>query len=515
MSNDIQPARLTPRPIFWPVLLVPAAVQFVLHILTNGSYGIFRDEYYYLACAERLAWGYVDQPPFSIWVLAGWTAIFGDSVHAIRILPAVCGAGLVVLTGAIAARFGGGRWAQAFAGVGAGIGAAGLVIAGFYSMNCFDLVLWAAAFYLLVVIAGTGDGRWWPWFGLVVGIGLFNKIGLIVFGTAVVAGLLLTEHRRQLADRRLYVGGALAVAYLVPYALWNLAAGWPTREFISNAKQLKITAASPLEFLSENILQANPANLVLWLPGLLWLLLARRARAHRIIGLVCVVVWVLLVIQMSKPNYFTSAIPVMLAAGAAAFEGWTESGRWRWARWVMAANLAIGLAVFLPIGLPVLTPPALADYQARLGIAPRPAEVSHVSTLPQYFSDRFGWQELARTVDEVYEGLDADARRRTVVVGSNYGHAGAMEYWSDKYDLPPVYSSHNNYWFWGPPSEPDIEVVIATGVPRERLLEYFEEVEVVAYSEEQWALESNISVSVCRRPKRSFAEIWLEVKSFL
>ena len=90
-----------------------------------------------------------------------------------------------------------------------------------------------------------------------------------------------------------------------------------------------------------------------------------------------------------------------------------------------------------------------------------------------------------------------------------------MEYWSDTYDLPPVYSSHNNYWFWGPPSEPGIEVVIATGVPRERLLEYFEEVEVVAYSEEQWALESKISVSVCRRSKRSFAEIWPEIKSFL
>ena len=239
MSN----ARLTPRPIFWPVLLVPAAVQFVLHVLTNGSYGIFRDEYYYLACAERLAWGYVDQPPLSIWILAGWTAIFGDSIHAIRILPAVCGAALVVLSGAIAARLGGGRWAQAFAAVGSAIGAAGLVIAGFYSMNCFDLVLWAVAFYLLVVIAGTGDGRWWPWFGLVVGLGLFNKIGLAVLGMAVVAGLLLTEHRRQLADWRLYAGGALAAAFLAPYVLWNMASGWPTGEFISNAKQLKIVQA--------------------------------------------------------------------------------------------------------------------------------------------------------------------------------------------------------------------------------------------------------------------------------
>jgi 4-amino-4-deoxy-L-arabinose transferase-like glycosyltransferase len=508
-------ARLTPRPIFWPVLLVPAVVQFVLHVLTNGSYGIFRDEYYYLACAERLAWGYVDQPPLSIWILAGWTAVFGDSVHSIRILPAVCGAVLVVLTGMIAARLGGGRWAQAIAAVGSAIGAAGLVIAGFYSMNCFDLVLWAAAFYLLVVIAGTGDGRWWPWFGLVVGIGLFNKIGLIVLGMGLVFGLLLTKHRRHLADWRLYAGGAIALAFLAPYALWNAATGWPTREFIANAKQFKITAAAPLEFLSENILQANPATLVLWLPGLIWLLVARRARSHRMIGLVCVAIWVLLVVQKSKPYYFASVIPVMLAAGAAAIEGWTEGGRWRWARWVMAANLAVGLAIFVPMGLPVLTPAALAEYQATLGIAPRPAEVGHVSTLPQYFSDRFGWQELARTVGEVYGEIDPETRSRTVIIGSNYGHAGAMEYWSETYGLPPVYSSHNNYWLWGPPTDPDIEVVIATGVSRERLLQYFSEVEEVAHSKHQWALESNISVSVCRRPKVSFAEIWPGAKNFL
>ena len=42
-----------------------------------------------------------------------------------------------------------------------------------------------------------------------------------------------------------------------------------------------------------------------------------------------------------------------------------------------------------------------------------------------------------------------------------------------------------------------------------------EDVEEVAFSEHQWALESKISVSVCQRPKMSFAEIWPEAKNFL
>src|SRR6266436_2944228 len=46
------------------------ALTLVLHCLTNGAYGYFRDEFYYIACSEHLAAGYVDHPPLSIVLLA-------------------------------------------------------------------------------------------------------------------------------------------------------------------------------------------------------------------------------------------------------------------------------------------------------------------------------------------------------------------------------------------------------------------------------------------------------------
>ena len=168
------PATPPAQPLAWGLLLIPAVVQFLLHVFTTGHYGIFRDEYYYLACAARPDWGYVDQPALSIWILAAWKAVFGDSIHSIRILPALCGSGLIVLTGAVAAQLGGARWAQLFAGVASGIGAAGLVICGFYSMNCYDFLFWTGAYYLLIRAVRSGDGRWWPWLGLVLGLGLSN-----------------------------------------------------------------------------------------------------------------------------------------------------------------------------------------------------------------------------------------------------------------------------------------------------------------------------------------------------
>ena len=40
-----------------------AAAACVIHVLFNGRYGYFRDELYYAACGEHLAWGYVDHAP--------------------------------------------------------------------------------------------------------------------------------------------------------------------------------------------------------------------------------------------------------------------------------------------------------------------------------------------------------------------------------------------------------------------------------------------------------------------
>jgi predicted membrane-bound mannosyltransferase len=104
-----------------PILFTAAVVallaftKFAIQFATAGRYGIFRDELYYLACARHLAWGYVDHPP----LIAGITwlvgHLFGTSLYALRLLPAVAGALLVWVTAAIASELGGKRFAQCLA----------------------------------------------------------------------------------------------------------------------------------------------------------------------------------------------------------------------------------------------------------------------------------------------------------------------------------------------------------------------------------------------------------------
>ncbi len=501
------------QPIAWGLLLIPAIAQLLLHLLTNGRFGIFRDEYYYLACAARPAWGYVDQPPLSIWLLSVWKAVFGDSIHSIRVLPALCGSAMIILTGATAAQLGGGRWAQLLAGLAAAIGAAGMVICSFYSMNCYDLLFWLGAYYLLISIARTGDGKWWIWLGIVLGLGLFNKIGLFVFGLALLIGLLLTKHRQHFADRRLYLAGGIAAVFIVPYILWNAFHDWAALEFIENAKAGKIADFSPLEFLSENMLEANPVTLPLWVGGLAWLFLARRAKHFRLVALMFVATFVILIVQKSKPYYFAASFPVLMAAGGVAWEGWTNRRRWRWVRWVFAANLLAGGAVMAPIAVPLLSPEDTVAYGQRMGIVPAAQEVGHTSALPQYFSDRLGWENLAQVVSEVYQALPAEERDRCVVLGRNYGHAGSLEYWSRRYDLPSVYSTHNNYWLWGPPAGAG-EVMIVIRGNREGLERLFEEVVEGGVAESPYAMESYMTIWICRRLQQPIEDIWEDYKSF-
>src|SRR5579871_501608 len=90
-------------------VILLASIKVALHLATANRYGIFRDELYYLACADHLGWGYVDQPPLIAFVTWFASHVFGTSLLGLRLLPALAGGMLVWITAAIARELGGGR----------------------------------------------------------------------------------------------------------------------------------------------------------------------------------------------------------------------------------------------------------------------------------------------------------------------------------------------------------------------------------------------------------------------
>ena len=172
------------------VIIGFSLVALLVHLLTNQRYGYFRDELYFIACARHLDFGYVDLAPLSVLLLRIELMLFGTSLFALRLFPAIAGAFVVALTGVFARELGGRAWAVALGCVAALCALVYLSIGNFYSLNVYEPLLWTGSAYLLVRIINGGSPRLWLWFGVCVGIGLENKHSIAFFVAAKNAAFL-------------------------------------------------------------------------------------------------------------------------------------------------------------------------------------------------------------------------------------------------------------------------------------------------------------------------------------
>lgn len=493
-------------------IVAPLALL-AFHCATLHGYGIFRDELYSLACADHLGWGYVDHPPLSILILAATRAVAGDSVEAIRIPAAIAAAGMALLTVSLARVLGAGTFGQRLAALSAALFPIGIALTGFYSMNALDLVLWTACLRILAAILTGADPRLWLAFGALAGLGLQNKISMLLLGAGAIAGLVAGGRWRLLASRWAWMGGVLAAGIFLPHLAWQAANGWPTREFMANARQFKMTGLDPAGFMAEQLLNANPGALPVWGGAVLFLLLDRSARPWRAFGWFAVVVTGVMMAAGAKSYYLAPVFPLLFAAGGRAWERWAVH---RWARWALAGLVIAGGIPALPLVKGILPVETLAAYRRATGITPASGERHALGRLPQLFADQHGWRELAVAVARVRDTLPASERDRACIFGQNYGQAGAIDYFGRDFGLPRAVSGHNSYWLWGP-RDCGRETWIVIGDDRASLEAIFESVELGATFECGLCMpyEDGKPIWIARRMKREPAVLWPSTRHFI
>jgi 4-amino-4-deoxy-L-arabinose transferase-like glycosyltransferase len=415
-----------------------------------AGYGIFRDEYYYLACSRRLALGYVDQPPLSIFFLAALRWLFGETLAALRLLPALVNGLIVLMTGLLTCRIGGRRRALVIALVAVTLAPFALAACSYYSMNCFDGLFWILGIYILALIIRQSRPGLWLLLGVVLGLGLLNKTGVLWLGAGLGLAVLLTPLRRHLLTPWPYLSAAIALAIFSPYVIWNAVNGFPHLEFIRNATSQKYGGLTAMDFILGQFRIANPLAAPLWLAGLGYFLFHRQGREFRALGIVYLAVFLILIANgHSKDEYLSWAYPMLFAGGAVQAASWSMNKGWRWLGAAVPMVIALGALVIVPFVLAVLPVRTFIAYSQALGMTPRSVEGKTLAQLPQFYADRFGWEELARTVAGVYAGLPEAEKPGAFVLARNYGEAGALEFFARRYVLPPVLSMHNNYWLWG------------------------------------------------------------------
>jgi 4-amino-4-deoxy-L-arabinose transferase-like glycosyltransferase len=508
----------------WPWLIAALAVALELGATLLGPYGWFIDELYYRACAQRLAWGYVDHPPLSIAVLAFSRAWFGDSLLAMRAWPALALAGAALTSSALARRLGGTGFARALAALCVLSSPVALILGSFFSMNAIELLLWPLCALLFLELLESG-GILWLGFGALIGLAILNKHTSATFGAALLAGSLLTPAREQLRTRWPWLGALVTALILSPNLIWQVQHGWASLEFYEQAQKLKNIETPALRVLANQALVAGPTGLPLAILGVAALLRDQSRRAALALGAGFVAL--LAALMLSHSSRFERLIgyyPILFAAGAAALERAADGGR----AWLRAAALGVvplGAVALAPISLPLFPSSLTGAYARGLGIVPQ-IEKNRSGALPQWFSDRLAWPELVETVAPAYRALSVDERAHALLFAPSYGEAGALELWGPALGLPPVISNHNTYYSWSQrllalreasaPEAASSIVLITVGISTEQLQRWFERVDQAGAFEcadcVDWRRHRPILVA--RAPRASLLHIWPQLKHY-
>jgi hypothetical protein len=504
-----------------------AAIKLLLHIGANLweshiGYGYFRDEMYYILCGRHMAWGYVDHGPGVALQAKLALAIFGKSLAGIRIFSAMAGAGRIFLTGVLTWSLGGRRPAQALAMIGVLVAPQYLGTDSYLSMNSFESIFWMGCLLSLILIVRGGNEKLWLVFGLSAGLGLLNKPSITFFLVALLGALLLTSQRRLLFSKWAAAAVALLLLIALPNLIWQIHHQWPTLEFLRNGQiENKNVKLSPLQFLVTQVMNLQPLTLLIWGSGLVWLLRNREAKRWRWLGLTYLLFLAVMMMLHAKDYYVSPIYPVLFAAGGVAWEsrfaGRQTVRHQRIFAFPVIETILILMGILIsPMALPLMSPAAWLTYTKATHLYKTSSNTENTATgvLPQFYADRFGWQEEVDQVARIYHSLSPEDQKKVGILCSNYGEASAINFLG--HDLPTASSIQNNYFLWGPNAATgEVMIIINDATPAE-MGEIYSSVEIAGRMDHPFSMPyEHRNIYLARGRRRSLIEDWPKLKHYI
>jgi Dolichyl-phosphate-mannose-protein mannosyltransferase len=491
------------------VIVLLALFNVAIHLLVIGNLEYHRDELLYFSLGQHPDFGYATVPP-----IIGWTAwlmksLFGYSLFAVRLLPAIFSGALVILTAAIAKELGGTSYSSILASV-------GIIISGFVlrTFSLFmpvfiDVIFWTAIIYLLMRYINTSSGKYLIFLGIAGGFSLLNKylIGVLFISLAIV--FLFSRNRRIFQDRHFWIGALLALVLFMPNLIWQIANGLPVIGHLSELNRTQLAHVERLSFLTDQILMSSWAS-VLTIAGLIYLLSNKSAEKYRFLGIASILVIIILFILHGKGYYTIGIFPFLIAAGSVSYEKRIIK---HWIKIALPFLLILLTIPTLPLGLPVLKAEGLVRYfnnlelKYRISIGRR-FEDGSIHSLPQDYADMLGWEELTSLTDKAYQMI-AD-KKASFIYCENYGQAGAITVIGRKYGLPEAVSFNESFRYWIPQKfNPDItSFIYINDKPGKDVQTLFDKITLIGKISNPNAREYGTGVYLCEYPNRSFNEFW-------
>lgn len=492
------------------LLLALALAKLIFHVATNGQYGFHRDELQTLSDARHLDWGYVAYPPLTPFLgRVGWE-LFGNSLAGFRFFSAFAQSIVVVLAGLTARQMGARRGAMLLAAIVVALTPISLFSSGILQYNAFDLLAVVSIGYFLVRRIESDDPRWWLAIGAAIGFGVLAKYTMGIFGVALVAGVLLTPLRRDLATRWPWFGAAIAILMFLPNLLWQAQHHFVYLDFVKHIHARDVAIGRAASFWKDQLIVGpNPFFLPFLALGLYRLFANPAARQFRVLAWMAVFSVGLFALAQGRGYYTAPVYPMLLVSGVVQMQAWLG------ARGHAVRRVGWTIAILLPImasGLAALLLP-LAPVHSRYWdfvIAKSPASYD--------FREQFGWPELARENARIWQTLTSAEREHAVIYASNYGEAGALELYGPRYGLPQVVSATNTFWFRGA-GDPAAQAIIVNGSERKDWEPFCDSLELAGHTSNDAHVaneetQDHPDIFVCHGVRKPLVDRWPKLPEF-
>ncbi len=453
--------------------------------------------------------GYASVPPLTGWVAWLMQNIFGYSVFAVRLFPALLSGAMILLAASLARELGGSRYASFLASVG--------LLASIFFMRTYilfqpvhiEIFLWTLAIYLIVRYINSRNERLLIAFGIVAGFALLNKY----LSGMLFAGLLLiipfTRYREVFKNKMFLTGLAAGFMIFLPNLIWQVIKGFPVFNHINELYDTQLVHMDYSLFLTEQLLMPFACS-ILTIAGLIFLLIDKKAEKFRFLGFLSLFIIVGLMLLKGKSYYTLGIFPLLIVSGAVAYDHWF--GR-MWLRVIFPVILVILTLPVVPIGLPVYKTEGLIRYfdtlEKKYGIElGRRFEDGSIHSLPQDYADMLGWEELTSLAAKAYAMIEN--KSSAFIYCENYGEAGAITVIGKKYGLPEAVSFNESFQYWVPEQfDPDItSVVYINDEMGEDVNLFFKKITLVGSISNPDAREFGTSVFLCQEPVASFNDFW-------
>lgn len=493
-------------------LIIPTICVFnvLLHLLSFRYLEFHRDELLYFSLANHLDLGYASVPPLISLMAYTMKSIFGFSMFAVKILPAIISGVLIYLSTKIAKELGGDFYAQVLTGIALTCTPFVLRVFILFQPVPFDFFFWTLLYYLILKFINTKDLKLFYIIGAVVGLALLNKYLIILQLISLFVVIPFTKYRYIFGKKEFYHCIGIALIITAPNIYWQFANDTPLFTHMSQLRETQLQYTSKIAFFSDQLLMFFLSTIIAGC-GIFYLVIKSKIESYWLFSASAIIVFLSLLLMDGKPYYAAGIFPFLIASGSVFI---SEKVKWNAIRWMFPMACLALIIPLVPIGIPYMSPKNLEAYFDKLeeeGLdIGRVHEDGQKHPLPQDFADMLGWSEVATLAKIAYDKIED--KKACAIYAENYGLAGAITLINGKYGMPEALSFSDTYRYWVP-DQFDPEVTSFIYVNDEMgndVKNLFDDIIVIGKIEDPLSRQYGTTIYLCQSPNRSFNQFWKE-----